>query len=67
MSSAREIGGKTPTDMMLFLLKDDSLIAFSEQRDSKGVSMIQLLWMVLLQNMQKMSWGALDNVSFKWQ
>ena len=38
MSSAREIGGKTPTDMMLFLLKDDNLIAFSEQRDSKGVS-----------------------------
>ena len=33
----------TPVDMMLFVLNaDDNLVAFSEQRDAKGVSTLSV-------------------------
>jgi len=34
-----------PVDMMVFVLNaDDNLVAFSEQRDAKGVSTVLLYW-----------------------
>ena len=37
-NSARGLGSSAPVDTLLFLMKDDTLIADTDQRDSKGVS-----------------------------
>ena len=36
-NSARGLGSTGPVDTLLFLVKDDTLIAYTDQRDSKGV------------------------------
>ena len=36
-NSARGLGSSAPVDTLLFLVKDDTLIAFTDQRDSSGV------------------------------
>ena len=37
-NSARGLGSSAPVDTLLFLVKDNTLIAYTDQRDSKGVS-----------------------------
>lgn len=38
-NSARELESSGPVDTMLFLMKDNTLVSYTDQRDSKGVSM----------------------------
>ena len=38
-NSARGLGSSAPVDTLLFLVKDDTLIAYTDQRDSSGVTL----------------------------
>ena len=38
LNSARGIGSSAPVDTLLLLIKDNTLISYTDQRDGKGVS-----------------------------